>query len=168
MVRSHRVQQCSYAILTHYYNNDSDLMLVDSRAFRPTGRMEIPMKFLKAAYVAGLLAIGVTGIVSQLQATPLTNAVREGQGVTTELGGNASAITYWANEADGWHVVTTVDTVTGQNSEAEEHAVVRFTSVLLPGQSQLISVPFAVGEQQQVLRIRRIGDRIEIERLPDA
>jgi len=43
---------------------------------------------------------------------------------------------------------------------------VRFASVLLPGQSQLISVPFAIGEQQQVLRIRRLGDRIEVARVP--
>jgi hypothetical protein len=130
--------------------------------------MEIPMKFLKTAYVVGALAVGVTTVVPQLQAAQLASTVREGQGVTTELSGNASAITYWVNEADGWHVVTTVDTVTGQNGETEEHAVVRFASVLLPGQSQLISVPFAVGERQQVLRILRLGDQIEIERVPDA
>jgi len=40
--------------------------------------------------------------------------------------------------------------------------VVRFSSVLLPGQAQLISVPLAIGERQQVLRIRRLGDRIEV------
>jgi hypothetical protein len=130
--------------------------------------MEIPMKFLKTAYVAGILAVGVTTAAPQLQAAQLTSTLREGQGVTTELSGNASAITYWVNEADGWHVVTTVDTVMGQNGDTEEHAVVRFASVLLPGQSQLISVPFAVGERQQVLRIRRLGDQIEIERVPGA
>ena len=126
------------------------------------------MKFLKAAYVAGVFAVGVTTVAPQLQAAQPNNTVREGQGVTTELSGNASAITYWVNEADGWHVVTTVDTVTGQNGEAGEHTVVRFASVLLSGQSQLISVPFAVGEREQVLRIRRLGDQIEIERVPGA
>jgi hypothetical protein len=59
--------------------------------------------------------------------------VREGHAVTTELGANASAITYWVSGADGWHVVTTVDTVIEQNGDAEKHAVVRFSSVLLPG-----------------------------------
>ncbi|HEY2402075.1 MAG TPA: hypothetical protein VGI23_17100 [Steroidobacteraceae bacterium] len=126
------------------------------------------MKFLKAAYVAGVLAVGATTVAPQLQAAQLTNTVREGQGVTTELSDNASAITYWVNAADGWHVVTTVDTVADQNGDTEEHAVVRFASVLQPGQSQLISVPFAVGEQQQALRIRRLGDQIEIERVPGA
>jgi hypothetical protein len=139
-----------------------------SRATRPAEQMEIPMKILKAAYVAGILAGGVTTVAPQLQAAQLTNTLREGQGVTTELSGNASAITYWVNEADGWHVVTTVDTVTGQNGDTKEHTVVRFTSVLLSGQSQLISVPFAIGERQQVMRIRRLGDQIEIERVPGA
>ena len=88
--------------------------------------------------------------------------------MTTELGPNASAITYWASgSSEGWRVVTTVDTVIEQNGDAEKHAVVRFSSVLLPGQSQLISVPFPIGEQQQVLRIRRLGDQIEIARVGD-
>jgi hypothetical protein len=65
-------------------------------------------------------------------------------------------------------VVTTADTVIGQDGEAEKHAVVRFSSVLLPDRSQLISIPFAIGEQQQVLRIRRIGDQIEVARVPGA
>jgi hypothetical protein len=59
----------------------------------------------------------------------------------------------------------TVDAVIGQDNE-EKHAVVRFSSLLLPGQSQLISVPFAIGAQQQVLRIRRLNDRIEVARVP--
>jgi hypothetical protein len=126
------------------------------------------MKLPSIGYVALSLAIGVTAMAPQLQAAQPTGTLREGQGVTTELGGNASATTYWVNEADGWHVVTTVDTVTGQNGEAEDHSVVRFASVLLPGQSQVISVPFAAGEQQRVLRIRRLGDQIEIERIPAA
>lgn len=61
---------------------------------------------------------------------------------------------------------TTVDTVVGQDGDAKHHAVERFSSVLLSGQSQLISVPFAIGEQQQVLRIRRLGDRIKVARVP--
>jgi hypothetical protein len=62
--------------------------------------------------------------------------------------------------------VTTGDTVTERNGDAEKHALVRFSSVFLPGQSQLISVPFAIGERQEVLRIRRLGDQIEVARVP--
>ena len=76
-------------------------------------------------------------------------------------------ITYWVRGCDGWHVVTTVDTTIGQDGDAEKHAVVRFSSVLLPGHSQLISVPMAVGEQQLVLHIRRLRrDQIEIAQAP--
>ena len=116
--------------------------------------------FTKAAGLAGILVAVFATVTPELKADQLNNAVRQRQAVTTELGPNASAITYWVSEPDGWHVV--VDTVIGQNGDAEKHAVVRFSSVLLPGQSQLISVPFAIGERQPVLRIRRLGDRIEV------
>ena len=118
--------------------------------------------FTKAAGLAGILVAVFATVTPELKADQLNNAVRQRQAVTTELGPSASAVTYWVSEPDGWHVVTTVDTVIGQNGDAEKHAVVRFSSVLLPGQSQLISVPFAIGERQPVLRIRRLGDRIEV------
>jgi hypothetical protein len=121
--------------------------------------------FVKAAGLAGILVLVFATVTPGLKADQLNKAVREGHAVTTKLGANASAITYWVSEADGWQVVTTVDTVIKQNGDAGEHAVVRFSSVLLPGQSQLISVPFAIGERQQVLRIRRLGDQIEVARV---
>ena len=118
--------------------------------------------FAKRAGLAGILVAVFATVTPDLKAAQINNAVREGHAVTTELGANASAITYWVRESDGWHVVTIVDTVIEQNGDAGKHAVVRFSSVLLPGQSQLISVPFAIGERQPVLRIRRLGDRIEV------
>jgi len=122
------------------------------------------MSLSRVAGAVGIL-LGVFAIGPPApKAAQLDNTVREGRGVTTELSPNASAITYWVGESDGWHVVTTVDTVIGKDGDDEKHAVVRFSSVLLPGQSQVISVPFARGEQQPALRIRRLGDRIEIAR----
>jgi hypothetical protein len=128
-------------------------------------RREFDMTSLaKAAGLAGILVAVVATATPELKADQL--AVREGHAVTTGLGANASAITYWVGRSDGWHVVTTVDTVIERNGDAEKHALVRFSSVLLPGQSQLISVPFAIGERQEVLRIRRLGDQIEVARVP--
>jgi hypothetical protein len=121
--------------------------------------------FVKAAGLAGILVAVIATVTPELKADQPDSAVREGHAVTTELGGNASAITYWVSESDGWHVVTTVDTVIERNADAEKHAVVRFSSVLLPGQTQSISVPFAIGERQQVLRIRRLGNQIEVARV---
>jgi hypothetical protein len=122
--------------------------------------------FMRAAGLAALLAVVLAAATADLKAAQGNSAVHEGQAVATELSSNASAVTYWVSESDGWHVVTTVDTVISRDGEAEQHAVVRFSSVLLPGQSQLISVPFAIGEQQQVLRIRRLGDQIEVAKIP--
>ena len=124
--------------------------------------------FVKAAGLAGILVAVFATVTPELKADQLNNAVRQRQAVTTELGPNASAITYWVSRSDGWHVVTTVDTVIDPNGDAGKHAIVRFSSVLLPGQSQSISVPFAIGERQRVLRIRRLGDRIEVARLDGA
>lgn len=120
----------------------------------------------KAAGLAGVLAVALAAATPALPAADHDQAVREGQAVVTELDPGASATTYWVKQSDGWHVVTTVDSVTGRDGDAEKHAVVRFSSLLLPGQSQVISVPFAIGEQQQVLRIRRLGDQIEMARIP--
>jgi hypothetical protein len=98
---------------------------------------------------------------------PRHEAVLENQAVVTDLGGNATAVSYWASAPDGWHVVTTVSTVVGADGDAEQHGFVRFSATLAPGQEQLISVPLAVGERQQVLRIRRVGDRIEMNRIAE-
>ena len=91
----------------------------------------------------------------------------EGQAVEAKLNPNAWAVTYWVSKPDGWRVVTTVDTVIAQDSDAEKHAVVRFKSVLLPGQSQVIPDPLPVGQQQRFLRIRRSGDELQVVYTPD-
>ena len=78
--------------------------------------------------------------------------------ITTDLGSNASALTYWVDEADGFHVVTTIDTIVGGTAvlEPDRHAIVRFSALILPGQSQVISVPGLAGSQTQAPRIRRL------------
>jgi hypothetical protein len=118
---------------------------------------------LKATGLAGLLAAGLW--TAPLDAARADDAVGETRPVVTELGDHASAITYWVNAPDGWHVVTTVDTVLGQGTVSETHAIVRFSSVLLPGQSQQVSIPVALGARQPVLVVRRLGDRIEVARV---
>ena len=123
-------------------------------------------KLMKTAALAGVMVAFLASTALELRAADSKNGVREGQAVVTELGPNASATTYWVGEPDGWHVVTTIDIVLGRSDIADHHAVARFSAVLFPGQVQVISVPYALGEQQQVLRVRRIDDRIEIARVP--
>jgi len=121
---------------------------------------------IKAAGLAGILAVVLATAAPASSTTQPDSTPRQGQAVETRLDASTSAVTYWVSETDGWHVVTTVDAVIGRDSDTEQHAVVRFSSLLLPGQSQLISVPFATGERQQVLRIHRIGDQIEVAQVP--
>src|SRR5688572_32891079 len=98
---------------------------------------------------------------------PKTESVRENQAVVTRLGDGATAVSYWASAPDGWHVVTTVDTVVAADTETEQHLIVRFSAMLQPGQEQLVSVPGAIGTPQMALRIRRIGDQIQMTRIAD-
>jgi hypothetical protein len=124
-------------------------------------------KLVKTARFAGILVALLASTALELRAAqPESSGVREGQAVVTELGANATAATYWVAKSDGWHVVTTIDIVVGAGGVAEQHAVARFSAVLSPGQVEAISVPYALGEQQEVLRIRRLDDRIEIARVP--
>lgn len=124
-------------------------------------------KLAKAAGIAGVLILASTAAAWRPQAAE-PGALGEGRAAVTELGKDASAITYWVNRPDGWHVVTTVDLVFDRDRETERHAVVRFSAVLQPGQSQQISIPVAIGQPVEALRIRRLGDRIEVARVPDS
>ncbi len=121
-------------------------------------------KFVRVAACAGL-AIGMLAVAtSSLNAADRVGSAQEGQAVLIALGDDASALTYWVDGADGWQVVTTIDTRIAAEGDQEGHAVVRFSALLLPGQEQSISVPVAVGAPQSSLRIRRVADHIEIER----
>jgi hypothetical protein len=125
---------------------------------------------VKVAGLAGIVASVLATAVPARRAAPLDGEVREGQAVFTDLGANVSGITYWVRQPGGWCVVTTLQTAGGPDSDAAHHAVVRFSSRLLSGQSQWILVPVAVGEPQRALRIHRRGDRVEVvvQPAPDA
>lgn len=111
---------------------------------------------------AGSLLYTIIAATSLAQAAE-PQVVNEGQGISTVLGNDTSAITYWVSEPDGWHVVTTIGTNNATNVNVENRPVARFSAVLLPGQSQSISVPVELGKPQSTLLIRRVADRVEVE-----
>ena len=123
------------------------------------------MSFAKATAMVGILTLGAISVGASLGAAEVNKTIAEGQAVTTQLGADAAAVSYWVNTPGGWQVVTTVDSVSGRDTTAEHHAVVRFSATLLPGQVQLISVPVAIGEEPHVLRIRRTDDGIDVEQV---
>src|SRR4051812_29339337 len=118
--------------------------------------------WIRVSAVASVLAAGL--VVAQPLWAGAAKTAGEGQAITTELGGNAKAITYWTNRPEGALVVTTVDTVTNAETDAEQHAVVRLQSTLQPGQVQEISVPLALGTAQPVLRIERVADQVTVSK----
>lgn len=139
-------------------------------------------RLITAAAVGAVLAAGLVGASFDVSADepaasqhpndranhhPLHEAVSENEAVVTRLADTVTAVSYWASAPDGWHVVTTVSSMIGAEGDAEQYAMVRFTATLAPGQEQLISVPGAIGERQLALRIRRVGDRIEMDRTSD-
>jgi hypothetical protein len=113
------------------------------------------------AFAAGVLFAASAGAAE-------TQTVQQSASATVaDLGGGASALTYWVDDADGRHVVTTVDTVLpDQTGRGEDrHAVVKFSTVLQPGQVQTVSIPAADAAQAQELQIRRSGNGIEVTRI---
>jgi len=57
----------------------------------------------------------------------------------------------------GYQVVITAGT-------ADPHSFVRFVATLAPGQDAVVSVPRGEGQPARELRVRRVGDRVELQR----
>jgi hypothetical protein len=119
---------------------------------------------IRISALGAVLAAGLVAVAQPLWAGA-AKTVGEGQAITTELGAGAKAVTYWTNHPEGALVVTTVDSVTAAETDAEQHAVVRLQSVLQPGQAQEISVPLAIDAAQTVLRIERVGDVVSVSKV---
>jgi len=64
---------------------------------------------------------------------------------------------YYHPTLAGYQVVITAGT-------ADPHSFVRFVSTLTPGQDAVVSVPRGEGQPALELRLRRVGDRVELQR----
>ena len=122
-------------------------------------------KVMNLVGIASVLLLGLISVPSSVSADEINKALPEGQAVTVQLSADASVVSYWISTPAGPEVVTTIDTVTGRDTDAEHHAIARFSTRLLPGQTQLVSVPVAVGQEQPVLSIRRVDNGIEVVRV---
>jgi hypothetical protein len=121
---------------------------------------------VKAAGLAGVISLSLLARTQVVQAAESGHGIEEGEGLVTALGDNTSAVTYWVSQPDGWHVVTTINTKTQDEADGGHSGIVRFSTLLAPGQSQSISVPAENGATQPTLLIRRVSDRIEVETSP--
>ena len=75
----------------------------------------------------------------------------------TKLGKHFSALVYYIDKPDGFHVV-----VTTQHGARENAAVARFETVLAAGQSAAVSIPRAAGEAPARMVLINAGSRLHI------
>jgi hypothetical protein len=80
----------------------------------------------------------------------------------TKLGEHFSALVYYIDQPDGFHVVVT--TLQGARDKA---AVARFETVLATGQSAAVSIPRAAGEAPDQILLSNAGDHLHIAEPPD-
>ena len=79
----------------------------------------------------------------------------------TKLGKHFSALTYYLDEPDGFHVV-----VTTQQGARDKAAVERFETVLAAGQSAAVSIPRAAGEAPARIVFSNAGGHLHIAEPP--
>lgn len=75
----------------------------------------------------------------------------------TKLGADCSALTYYIDEPDGFHVV-----VTTQQGPTDRAAVERFETVLAAGQSAAVSIPRGAGEASARIMLSNAGNHLHI------
>jgi hypothetical protein len=75
----------------------------------------------------------------------------------TKLGAHRSALVYYIDEPDGFHVV-----VTTQQGRTSRVAVERFEAVLAAGQSAVVSIPRGAGEAPMQMLLSNAGDHLHI------
>ena len=105
---------------------------------------------MKTLLTAAALAIAGALTVQAADIAPVT-------GHWTKLGGHFSALVYYIDEPDGFHVV-----VTTQQGASEKAAVARFETVLAAGQSAAVSIPHPGGEAPVRIVLSNAGDHLHI------
>lgn len=102
--------------------------------------------------LTGLGFVVAIGLVSPVRA----EAISPDTGLQAKLG-TVSVDIYYHKVDAGYQVVTTAST-------SQPDSVVRFVSVLTPGQDAVVSVPGGAGQAATEVHLRRIGDRMELDR----
>lgn len=138
----------------------------DGRDDVPRGAAGPLNRWLKAGIrLGGAAAIGIVlTAAAPSDASWSGGTVLGTDAAVTHLAPDIGAFTYWLN-GPGGEVVTFLR-VRGNNSAGagtkERDLVFRFSLFLVPGQTQTISVPGIDWRDPPIIRIRRVGDKIEV------
>jgi hypothetical protein len=102
-------------------------------------------------------------LLAAIAMLPIATAVahatdlRAMQALREDFRNGASALIYFTAEADGYHVVATV-----QSDDSEATVIFRFVTVLAVGQTAEISVPHGPGEAPEAFLISRVDDKLVV------
>jgi hypothetical protein len=107
---------------------------------------------MKTLLAAAALVVAATAQAADI--APIT-------GHWTKLGEHFSALTYYLDEPDGFHVV-----VTTQQGARDKAAVARFETVLAAGQSAAVSIPRPAGEAPARIVLSNAGGHLHIAEPP--
>ena len=109
---------------------------------------------MKTLLATAALAIAGVATVQAADLAPVT-------GHWTRLGEHSSALVYYIDEPDGFHVV-----VTTQQGARDKAAVERFETVLAEGQSAAVSKPGTAGEAPARIEFSNAGGHLHIAEPP--
>jgi ABC-type glycerol-3-phosphate transport system substrate-binding protein len=107
-------------------------------------------KVMRTLLAAGAFVVAGAVTAQAADITPVT-------GHWTKLGADYSALVYYIDEPDGFHVV-----VTTQQGRTSRAAVERFETVLAAGQSAAVSIPRGAGEAPARIVLSNAGDHLHI------
>jgi hypothetical protein len=107
-------------------------------------------KEMRTLLAAAAFAVGGAVAAQAADIAPVT-------GHWTKLGADCSALVYYLDEPDGFHVV-----VTTQQGRTSRAAVERFETVLAAGQSAEVSIPRAAGEPSARIVLSNAGNHLHI------
>ena len=103
------------------------------------------------------LIIAALGIAAGLATTAQASDLAAYRGQSIDLG-SVNGVAYYTVEKDGYRIVATV-------ADADSNAV-RFETLLVPGQTVVLSSPATRGETPERLEISRNNDRIQVQKIP--
>jgi hypothetical protein len=109
---------------------------------------------MKTLLATAALALAGVATVQAADIAPVT-------GHWTKLGEHSSALVYYIDEPDGFHVV-----VTTQEGVRDKAAVERFETVLTAGQSASLSIPRAAGDASARIVFSNAGGHLHIAEPP--
>jgi hypothetical protein len=107
-------------------------------------------RYLRTLLAAAAFVVAGAATAQAADIAPVT-------GHWTKLGADRSALVYYIDEPDGFHVV-----VTTQQGLTDRAAVVRFETVLAAGQSAAVSIPRAAREAPARIVFSNAGDHLHI------